>query len=61
MEDGVVDTIVLESRQHKMGWMANFPPLLASSFFDFKKHDVLQIKSQILWHALINLVNKTLF
>ena len=28
IEDGVVDTIVIESGQHKMGWMADFPPLL---------------------------------
>ena len=34
MEDGEVDTIVIESRQHKMGWMADFPPLLAFSVFD---------------------------
>ena len=34
MEDGVVDTIVIESRQHKMGRMTDFPPLLASSVFD---------------------------
>ena len=33
MEDGVVDAIVIESGQHKMGWMADFPPLLASSVF----------------------------
>ena len=31
---GVEDTIVIESGQHKMGWMADFPPLLASSVFD---------------------------
>ena len=36
MEDGGVDTTVTESRQHKMGQMADFPPLLASSGFDFK-------------------------
>ena len=34
MEDGVVDTIDKESKQHRMGWMADFPPLLASSVFD---------------------------
>ena len=34
MDDGVVDTVVTERRQHKMGWMANFPPRLASSVFD---------------------------
>ena len=34
MEDGGVYTTVIESRQHKMGQMADFPPLLASSVFD---------------------------
>ena len=34
VEDEVVDTFVIESEQHKMGWMADFPPLLASSDFD---------------------------
>jgi hypothetical protein len=34
MENGGVDTIVIKSWQHKMGQMANFPPLLASSVFD---------------------------
>ena len=28
LEDGVVDTIAIKSGQHKMGWMADFPPLL---------------------------------
>ena len=35
MDDGGVDTKVIESRQYKMGWMADFPPLLASSVFYF--------------------------
>ena len=35
MEDGGVDTTVIESRQHKMGRMADFPSLLASLVFDF--------------------------
>ena len=61
MEDGVVDTIIIENWQHKIGWMADFPPLLASSVFDLKKHDVPQIKSQIMRHTLMNLVNTTLF
>jgi hypothetical protein len=26
-------SLVIESRQHKMGWMADIPPLLASSVF----------------------------
>ena len=34
MEDGRVDTTVIDSRQHKMSQMADFPPLLASSVFD---------------------------
>ena len=36
MEDVGVDTTVIGSRQHKMGQMANFSPLLASSVFDLK-------------------------
>ena len=35
MEDGGVDTTVIESCRHKMGSMADFPSLLASSVFDF--------------------------
>ena len=61
MEDGGVDTTLIESRQHKLGQMADFPPLLASSVFDWEKYDVLQIKSQTLRHALMNLVKTTLF
>ena len=34
MEDGGVVTTVIDSWQHKMGQMADFPPLLASSVFD---------------------------
>jgi hypothetical protein len=34
MEDGGVDTTVKESRQHKMGQMADLPLLLASSVFE---------------------------
>ena len=34
MEDGEVDITVIDSRQHKMGQMADFPTLLASSVFD---------------------------
>ena len=44
-----------------MGWIADFPPLLASSHFGLQKHDVPQIKSQIMWHIVGNLVNTTLF
>ena len=43
MEDGGVDTTVIESRQYKMGQMADFPPLLASSVFDLQKYDEPQI------------------
>ena len=60
MEDGGVDTTILESRQHKMGQMADFPPLLASSIFDLYKHKSPQIKSQIMRHTLMNLVHTTL-
>jgi hypothetical protein len=34
MEDGGVDTTVIDSWQHKIGQMADFPPHLASSVFD---------------------------
>ena len=34
MEHIGVDTTVIDSRQHKMGQMADFPPHLASSVFD---------------------------
>ena len=34
MEDGGVDTTFIDSWQHKMGQMADFPPLLVSSVFD---------------------------
>ena len=43
MEDGVVDTTVIKSRQHKIGRMADFPSLIASTVFDLEKHDVPQI------------------
>ena len=35
MEDGGVDSTVIDSQQHKMGGMTDFPPFLASSIFDF--------------------------
>ena len=35
MEDEGVDTIVIDSQQHKMGQIVDFPNLLASSVFDF--------------------------
>ena len=35
MENGGVDTTIIDRRQHnKMGQMADFPPLLASSIFE---------------------------
>ena len=34
MEDEAVDTIIIESWQHKMGQMVDFLPLFASSDFD---------------------------
>ena len=58
MENGGVDTTVIDSRQHQMGLMADFPPLLPSSVFDLSKQDVHQIKSQTIQHALMNLVDK---
>ena len=62
MEDGGVDSTVIDSRQHKMGQMADFPPRVASSVFTFKNMKyVPQIKSQTMWHTLMNLVNTTLF
>jgi hypothetical protein len=61
MEDGGVDTPVINSWQHKMGRMADFPPLLASSAFDLKTHDVPHIKFQPMRHTLMNLFNTTLF
>ena len=35
MENGGVDTTVINGWQHKIGQMADFPPLLTSSVFDF--------------------------
>ena len=34
MEDGGVDTTVIDSQQQKLGQMVDFPPLLATSVFD---------------------------
>ena len=39
MEDGGVDTTVIDRRQHKIGQMADFPPILASLIFDFYKQE----------------------
>ena len=61
MKDGGVDTTVIESRKHKMSQMADISLLFASSGFDLTKHDVPQIKSHNMRHALMNLVNTTLF
>ena len=60
MEDGGLDTAVIDNRQHKKGRMADFPHRLASSVFDLYKHDIPQIKSQTMPHPLINLVTTTL-
>ena len=60
MEDGGVDTTVIESRQHKMGQMADIPPLLASSVFDSLKKMHLKL-NQTIRHRLMNLVNTNLF
>ena len=40
MENGGVDTNVIDRGQQKLGQMANFPSLLATSVFDLYKHDV---------------------
>ena len=61
MEDGGVDTTVIGSWQHKMGKMADFPPVLTSSIFDLYKQETPQIESQTMRHTLMNLVNTTLF
>ena len=42
------------SQQHKIGRIADFPTLLASSVFGFKKHEVLQIESQIMGHEYVD-------
>ena len=34
MEDGGIDTTIIDSRQQRMGRFADFPPLLTSSVFD---------------------------
>ena len=57
MEDGGVDTTVIDRRQHKMGQMAGFPPLIASSILDLYKQETPTIKSQTIQHTLMNLVN----
>ena len=44
MEDGGVDTTIIDSRQLKMGQMADFPPLLASSFFLSMKYLKLNLR-----------------
>ena len=36
MEDEGIDTTVIESQQHKMGQMTDFPPLLACQFLTYK-------------------------
>ena len=52
--NGGVDTTVVDSRQHKIGQMANILPLLSSSVFDLQKQVVPEIKSQIMRHTLMN-------
>ena len=52
-----VDATVIDSWQHKLDQMVDFPPLLTSAF-DLYKCDVSQIKAHIMWHALIQSVNK---
>jgi hypothetical protein len=43
MEDEGTDTTVIESRQHKMGQMADFPPLLAFPFLTHKNMMYLKL------------------
>ena len=57
---GYVKSTVIERRQHQLGRMADFPPTVTFSFFDLKKHEVPQIKSQTMPHTLMNLGNTTL-
>ena len=40
MENGGGDTTVIDSWQQKLGQMADFPPLLATSVFVSYKHDI---------------------
>ena len=61
MEDGGVDTTVVDRRQHKMGQMADYPPLLASLIFDLYKQETPKIKSQAMRHTLVNLVTQFYF
>ena len=61
MEDGGVDTTVVDRRQHEMGQMTEIPPLLASLIFDLYKQETPKIKSQAMQHTLINLFNTISF
>ena len=61
MDDGGVDTTVKDRRRRKMGKMAEFPPLLASSIIDLYKHDTPQFKFKTKQPTLMNLVNTTFF
>ena len=54
MENGGVDITVINSRQHKIGQMADFPPLVAYSFFKFQEHEVPQIESETMQNTLIH-------
>ena len=59
MEDGGVDTTVINSRQHKIGQMADFPTLLASSVLGLENMKYLKLNLRP-WGTM-NLVNTTLF
>ena len=54
MENGGVDITVINSRQHKIGQMADIPPLVAYSFFKFQEHEVPQIESETMQNTLIH-------
>ena len=61
MEDGGVDTTVIDRWQHKMSQLADYPPHLASSILDFYKQETPKIESQAMQDTLMNLVNTILF
>ena len=53
-------SIVIERRHHQLGRMADFPSPVTFSVFYLENPEVPQIKSQTMWHPLMNLVNTTL-
>ena len=55
-----LDSTVIEIRQQQLGTMADFLPPVNFSVFDLQDQEVPQVKSQTMWHPLMNLVNTTL-